>query len=682
MSKQNNKKTTPNTVAATAAVTTDWLPTWLKDFNLLVAIIAIVSFACYANTLFHDYTQDDAIVIYDNMYTQQGVSGISGILGKDTFFGFFKEEGKAGLVTGGRYRPFTLIMFAIENQIFGSPMKNADGALVVNKEGKQLLEYSKFWGHFFNVFWYAITCIALFVTLRRLLKNQVESVTLVVSFFATLLFAVHPIHTEAVANIKGRDEIMALLGSITTLYCLLKMVDTKKIFWLPLAALSFFIALMSKENAVAFLGITPLAFYFFRNESIGTIISKVFLPLFGAFVLFMIVRTQAIGWQFGGTPPMELMNNPYLKLENGQYVLFSSGEKFAAIFYTLGKYIQLLFAPITLTHDYYPKQIDVTSFGNPLALLSLLAYFALAYLGFKSLKTKNIVGFGILFFLASLFIVSNIPFAIGTNMSERFMFMPSVGFCLVLAYLIYHFTKNITVTTAVLGIVAAFFIVRTVVRNNTWKDNATLFFTDVETSPNSAKLQNAVGGELITQSLKETDVKKQAAMQQKATTHLEKAIKIHPTYRNAYLLLGNAHNYLKNYDKSIKAYEDALKLDPMYGEAKANLAVTYREVGKVEGEKNGNLPKALQYLEKAYAYNNKDAETLRLLGVANGIGGNTQKALEWFIKCIELNPNNAHGWWDLGTAYGAAGNAAKASEARAKALSIDPNVEKNINTPK
>jgi hypothetical protein len=73
----------------------------------------------YLNTLTHEFTQDDAIVIYDNMYTTKGISGIKGLFTKDTFFGFFKEEGKAKLVSGGRYRPLTPAMFALEYQIVG-----------------------------------------------------------------------------------------------------------------------------------------------------------------------------------------------------------------------------------------------------------------------------------------------------------------------------------------------------------------------------------------------------------------------------------------------------------------------------------------------------------------------------------------------------------------------------------
>ena len=81
---------------------------WNTRFHMIGFLL--LSFLLYGNTLNHEYTQDDAIVIYDNMFTEQGIEGIPGILKYDTFYGFFKEAGKAKLVSGGRYRPFTLII--------------------------------------------------------------------------------------------------------------------------------------------------------------------------------------------------------------------------------------------------------------------------------------------------------------------------------------------------------------------------------------------------------------------------------------------------------------------------------------------------------------------------------------------------------------------------------------------
>ena len=144
---------------------------------------------------------------------------------------------------------------------------------------------------------------------------------------------------------------------------------------------------------------------------------------------------------------------------------------------------------------------------------------------------------------------------------------------------------------------------------------------------------------------------------------------------NSFFLLGNAYNYLQEYEASIKAYEDALKLDPGYTEAKNNLAITYRQAGQFFGEKKGDIQKAFTYLNKAYELDPNDYETLRLLGVANGVSGNGQKAVEFFTKALEKQPNNAAAYYNLGSAYGNAGQLDKAAELMQKARQINPNIE-------
>src|SRR5690606_16850421 len=288
-------------------------------------------------------------------------------------------------------------------------------------------------------------------------------------------------------------------------------------------------------------------------------------------------------------------------------------------FFTLGKYVQLLIFPHPLTHDYYPRHIEIMQFGDWRVLLSLLIYLSLAVFAVRSLKTKNLFGFGIAFYLITLSIVSNFLFPVGTNMSERFIFMPSVGFCIAAVLLVWKFSarKNenpayekirpglILVTLIVLA-----FGVKTIARNFVWKDNYTLFTTDVETSVRSAKLQNAAAGELISKATKMEDEAARRPILLKAKEHLLKALEVHPNYKNAYLLLGNASNYLEEYEQAIDLYQTALQLDPAYKDAINNLAVTYRSAGRYYGEKKGDLAKALQYLTKSYEAQPDDYETL------------------------------------------------------------------------
>lgn len=618
---------------------------WVNS-RLQAMLIFAVSFMLYANTLTHDFCQDDAIVITDNMFTTEGVSGIPGIMGYDTFYGFFKDPSKGNLVAGGRYRPFTLVMFAFEYQIFGK---------------------SPFIGHLMNVILFGLTSVLLYFLLLKLLNYKASIIATgdalannsaaIIAFIAALLFAAHPIHTEAVANIKGRDEIMTLLGSLAAVWFSLKFYENKAISNQIIAFALFFIALLSKENAITFVVIVPLIYWFFMQTDWSTAFKQA-IPFAAAAIMFMILRGAVIGNQFTGEQN-ELMNNPYLKLVGNQYVPFEAGEKMATIIYTLGQYIQLLIFPHPLTHDYYPRHIGIMQFSDWQVLLSLAVYGGLGVLILRGWQKRDLVSFGLAFFLITLSIVSNIVFPVGTNMAERFMFMPSVGFCLVLAIILMKYLNNYAVYAAV-GI-AVLFGIKTFTRNFDWKDNYTIFTTDVNVSQNSAKLQCSAGGAMIEKAATETNPTLKKEQLNAAIGHLRRSLEIHPTYKNPYLLLGNAYVYLENFDKAIEEYQNGLKLDPQFKDIKVNLNLAYREMGRIYGQQKNDLPKAIEYLEKAVFYNPKDAQAFSNIGTCYGLTGQTQKAIDALERALALrfDKNDA---MNLSTAYRIFGNTAKAEE--------------------
>ncbi|MES2796193.1 MAG: tetratricopeptide repeat protein [Bacteroidota bacterium] len=649
--KKHKQKIEINKPATNPTIITSYSNNWHQWLVVGVAIVL------YANTILHQYTQDDAIVIYENIYTKAGISGWADIFSKDTFAGFFKDESKLNLVSGGRYRPFTLAMFAIEYQLVGN---------------------NPWLGHLINVLLFGFLCWAIYKFLALLIcKNNPTESKYFFILCVSLIFAAHPIHTEAVANIKGRDEIMAMLCSVISLYYLVQYIDNKKVGFLYFSIFSFFVGLLSKENTITFLAIAPLAIYFFRNFSLKESILKSAI-LWVPAIIFLIIRTVIVGNSLG-TPPLELMNNPFLKYEAGIYVPFSFNEKLATIFYTLGKYLQLLFFPIQLTHDYYPRHIDKMSFGDISVIASLFIYILMAYFAYKSFKTKNVLSFGILFFLITLSIVSNLVFPIGTNMSERFVFMPSLGFAIVMAYfmqkyLYEKFGKVLFVST--LGIVLLLFSYKTFTRNLVWESDFKLFTTDVKTSTQSAKILNAAAGALSVESVKETDPTKKEEMLQEALTYINKALEVHPTYKNAYFIKGNILNYLKDYDNSLVAYQKALDFDPNFVDAKRNYAITLRDAGRKAGEIDNNFPKAERMLSKADSLLPNDTETLRLLGIINGTKGNHQKAISYFEKVVQLEPNNSIALLNLGQAYSNIGNSDLAQKYTQKAKQLNPSLEK------
>ena len=127
-------------------------------------VIFSTSVLLYLNTLGHEYTQDDAIAIYNNQFTKAGLSGIGDIFSTDSFHGFFGE--KKGLLSGGRYRPLTLAYFAILWDLFG---ENA------------------FVGHFSNVLMYGFLCLLIYYFLNIIKPWKAEKKTRFWAFIGALI---------------------------------------------------------------------------------------------------------------------------------------------------------------------------------------------------------------------------------------------------------------------------------------------------------------------------------------------------------------------------------------------------------------------------------------------------------------------------------------------------------------
>ncbi|MEM6878378.1 MAG: tetratricopeptide repeat protein, partial [Bacteroidota bacterium] len=273
---------------------------------------------------------------------------------------------------------------------------------------------------------------------------------------------------------------------------------------------------------------------------------------------------------------------------------------------------------------------------------------------------------------------SNIVFPIGTLMSERFLFMPSVGFALVAASGFNWITKRSGTTLAygILGAALVALSVRTFLRNPIWQDNYTLFTTDVENQPNSAKLQNAAGGVKIDTYLQLPKVQQvpNHRLLIEAEQHLDKAIQIHPTYKSAHFLRGRAAYLRKSYPTAIAYLQRALDFDSNYAEAKSDLLTTLSEAAKDAGQNRGDLAQAQAYIDQALQLDAGHYPSLRLQGVILGVSGNAQGAIQWFERAAQVRPNEAGAWYDLGTAYYQAGDQATGQEYIDKAVSMNPNI--------
>lgn len=627
-------------------------PKLLATQQMKMVAIFVISLLIYANTLGHDFTQDDAIVIYDNKYVKEGIQGISKIYTTDSFRGFFGDD-KSALVSGGRYRPFTISLFAIVHELVG---------------------VQPFAYHLLSILIYGILCIVIFKILSSLPSSWDSHKQTYFAFIAALIYTVHPIHTEAVANVKGLDETFSLLFSLLSLGCASYYSKSGKLGYLSLAAILFTLGLLSKENAIAFIAVIPVVLYFFsegKSKLRSTVIVTSVLLL--TFIGYWILRTSIVGSDIGD-PPSEMLNNPFIKLEDNRYMPFSFAERWASIIYSLGKYIQLLFFPHPLTHDYYPRHFGVVDFRDASVWMSIIMNGALAAIALIGLKKRSFISFTIFFFFATIALMSNVIFPIGTHLSERFLFAPSLAFAMALGHgytLLYRINSYRKPLMLLLGLFLFLGAGKTIARNNAWQNDLTLFTTDVKVSKNSAKVRNAAGGALLSAYAESTDPIEKQSMASKALVHLSEATRIHPNYKEAHFLSGVGHSYVRDYDRAITSYELAIKISPNYQLAFDNLQGVLKQGAKEYGM-SGNIEKALAYLQKVLTYAPNDADALSMMGTAYGTTGNHKQAIAYFEKAISINPNVAMTYVNLGLAQQNYGLEDDAIINFNKAVQLDP----------
>ena len=633
-------------------------PFWYRCWP--ACLIFVWPLLIYLNSLHGGYVLDDAIVISQNQYTQQGISGLPGIFSNDSFYGFFKAEGKAHLVEGGRYRPLSMAMFAIEHQLFGD---------------------QPFIHHLVGVLLYCFLCLVLFKYLRSLLEIRFgEKIALSVSLFTVMLFAAHPIHTEVVANIKGRDEVLTMLLGILAAWYLYLSVAKSSIKLLIAAAGFFFLSLLAKENGLVFIILAPLALWFFTKFPMQRILkhSSIFVfPL----ALYILIRVSVLGFNQSNSPILEILNNPFLQWNGASFVPISFNDKLGTILVTFGRYLYLMVWPTHLSHDYYPLSIPLTQWSKPQALLPLLILLTAITSIVLLWKKKSVPIFGMIFFLVALFPMSNLLINVGTLLSERFLFIPSFGFLLIIGWAWAKYISKghiISMRNILLCFIILSLSFLTIARNKAWKDNFTLFTTDIKNNSQSIKLLASAGGVLTDSASRISDLALRKPQLDQAAEYLNQAISMHPLHKNAYLLLGNNKAFGGNYSEAIKYYQKTLSIDSTFGDAKRNLAISYREVGKTAGEKEQNLLKAKEYLEKSLQINPNDIETIRLYGVCLGFLNKPQEALPYFLQAAKLKPDDANLMFDLGSAYYQAGMSKKGDSLHQVAVKMNPELKKRL----
>ena len=489
-------------------------PLPLKITGIIAVTFILLSFVLYGASMKYGFVLDDKIVLSENNYTKKGLAGIGDLFSTDSFQGYFGEQKE--ILQGGRYRPLSLVSFAIEHEIFG-------------------LNPSVY--HFNNILLYGFSIFICFIALRRILREKDSSlggIVFSISLIASLLFLFHPLHTEAVANIKGRDEIMSFLFSMLCLFYSIKFFDEKKRFHLIFANLFMLLGLFSKENTITFLAIIPVAIILFRNASLKQCMNIV-LSLLSTTIIYIFIRIQALGYFLIDNPSTDIMNNPF--------VAMSSVEKYSTIMYTLLVYLKLIFVPIELTHDYYPFHIPTMGLGDWQFWLSFVTYALIVIAIIKYWKSRKELSFGLFFYIAALSIVSNIVINVGTTMNERFIFTAMLGILIIMAYLLrilsqkQKFVAHNIMLGGIVVLILALYGFKTIDRVPAWESELALNQAAIKVSKNSARANSFMATAYFNRYKETTDIQTRKELINAARPYAERAVELYPNYMNANLML-------------------------------------------------------------------------------------------------------------------------------------------------
>lgn len=560
-------------------------------------LVAGLAFALYANTLGHGYALDDDFVTVKNRYVQQGLSGIPSILTRGYFSGFDGTNDK-------QYRPLVLLTFALEKSLVGEDPR---------------------FHHLVNVLLYMACAGAALALLRALMPDADPSVPLA----AALLFVVHPVHVEAVANVKSRDELLAFLLVAMALHQALRHVD-RGAQRLPLAAAGLFgLACLSKESAITAVAVVPAMLLVFRRPTRATV-ARATATFALAAAAYLVVRTVVLD---AGTYDRDLD-----VINNSLMAATTRGEWYGTALLVLAKYARLVVLPHPLAWDYSLATIPVVGLGSAPALASLALHAALAGFALTGLRTRSPASFGVLFYLVGISLVSHLVVRIGATMGERFLFTPSFGICLAAAsFVAWHpragprrIDRGRFVGLSVLLLVAA---ILTISRNRAWKDNDTLFAWDMAHTSGSARAHFSLAAAVRTRGEATADPAARRALIEDSIRENRAALAIYPRYAQAAYNLGVSHQDLGHVEPALDAYRRALAVDPRLKEAENNVGVLLFGQGDVSG--------ALAAFERALLIDPAFADAVGNVGACYHNLGDHERARANYLEALRLNPANA-----------------------------------------
>jgi Tfp pilus assembly protein PilF len=524
-----------------------------KYLLLLVISIGIV----YAQSLQFDFvTYDDYELVVQN---GDFLSRISNVVTSFTTHVFTTHRAESGY-----YRPILLISYIFDYQLWG---------------------LNPFGYHLTNFLLHGCTAVIVFLFIERLVKNQFAAL------LGSMLFALHPLQTESVAWVAGRNDV--LLGFFVTVMLLSYLyyrenVGSKRLY-LIVSVVAFTFALFTKESAAFYLLLIPLLEICVEKKKASKEGFLNILPFLGVVVVYLIARWSVIGELIGA----ERMY--------GTLPLVDRLRQVPAI---ISEHCALVVLPMQLSIVHPLEQLRW--FVSPWTIVALMIPSFLLVAAWYCWRKDGVLCFGMLCFLAGLVPVLGI-FPVAVPILEHRLYLPLVGVTIVAARIVSLISvpKLRSVVTVMLGLVVIVLAFASYVRLPVWRDSTTLWMDAIEKAPTVSRSYFNLAGYYFEHQqydstarllkkyieLKPDDFLGYSKLRQTyflagryedAGLVNRQIIAHNPSNPNRYLEAGMMYEQLQRYDSAVALYNEGLRVDSNVFDLHYHLAMIHQQMNDTQ----------------------------------------------------------------------------------------------------
>jgi len=426
-----------------------------RQHAISLCLLVVVGFGVYANSLSGGFIWDDKELIVKNHYIKNW-DNLSVALTKD-FFYRSQEEGKIGY-----YRPLITLSYMLDYRLW---------------------KLNPFGYHLTNLIFHSCNTVLVYGIVWLL------SSSLTLSFLSALFFTIHPIHTESVSWISGRTDVIAGFFFFASFFLYIYWARVKRWQYYTGSLVLFAFAVLSKEMVITLpVLIVIYDYYFTTGRQMRMLWNR--LPYWAGYMVLILLYFAARFSVFQvGT------GNPYVEGLNRLHVVLTFGKGFLY-------YLWKLLFPFNL------NAYVMLGLGDPTQIWVWAGIIVIAGLAITALWSKDDrIAFGTGFFLISLLPLTNLipisaPMDIKFPLAERFLYLPSFGFCLVLGVLAGKGVRwDKWKAGALIFSLIFFYSYNTFARNRDWRNEFVFYCKTLDASPQSMVIQNNLGNILLDRGL-------------------------------------------------------------------------------------------------------------------------------------------------------------------------------------